>query len=223
MQKYFKAFVPVCCLVLLIISCKKADYLTDSGIHEAVTPLSTYDYLSAHSWHYFDTTIAIIDHYGLKDEVNQTNTFFAFTDYSIATYMAQRRADKQLADPNAEYTLDSLYKYLTADSVRQYMFTQSLRMADMPINEVSPQTSMANTTMGVFRELQQANEYTQRTTAPTYILYLVKVRGDIDIPGVVYPTAEADTRVRCQTTGILTSDGAKVLHVLTNLHQFARF
>lgn len=222
MRKYFKAIVPVFCL-LLAISCKKNDYLTDSGIHEAITPLSTYDYLAAHSWHYFDTTIAIIDHYGLKDEVNQTNTFFAFTDYSVAAYLTNRRSDMQAINPNADYTLDSLYKYMTADSVRQYMFSESLRMADMPVNEVNPQTSLANITMGVYRELQVANEYTQRTSAPTYLLYLVRVRGDIDVPGVIYPVAEADSRVRCQTTGILTSNGTKVLHVLINQHQFTRF
>jgi hypothetical protein len=210
-------------MVLLVISCKKKDYLTDSGIHEDVTPLSTYDYLAAHSWHFFDTTIAIIDHFGLKDEVNQANTFFAFTDYSVATFLNARRTEKQLVNPNADYTLDSLYKYISADSIRQSMYSKSLRMADMPLNEVSQQTSEANTTMGIFRELQTANEYTQRTNAPTYLLYLVKIRGDIDVPGVVYPTAEVDTRVRCQTTGILTSNGAKVLHVLNNLHQFVRF
>lgn len=222
MTKYIKAIMPVACL-MVALSCKKADYLTDSGIHEAVTPLSTYDYLAAHSWHFFDTTIAIIDHFGLKNEVNETNTFFAFTDYSINVFMTARAAEKQQTDPNAVYTLDSLYKYISVDSIRQYLFNQEIRLGDLPINEVSPQTSVANTTMGAFREQQTAPEFTQRTQAPTYLLYLVKVRGTIDIPGVVYPVAEADTRVRCQTTGILTSNGQKVLHVLNNQHHFVRF
>jgi hypothetical protein len=222
MTKYIKAIVPLACFVLAF-SCRKADYLTDSGIHEAITPLSTYDYLAAHSWHFFDTTIAVIDHFGMKDEVNQANTFFAFTDYAIFNYMDARAREKQQTDPTAVYTLDSLYKYITADSIRQYMFSGSIRLGDLPVNEVSPQTSVANTTMGAYRELQTITEFTQRTQAPTYLLFLIKVRGDIDLPGVVYPSAEVDTRVRCQTTGILTSNGEKVLHVLNNQHQFVRF
>lgn len=223
MIKICKAVVIVVCALAMMISCKKADYLTDSGVHEAVTPLSAYDYMAQHSWHYFDTTIMIIDHYNLKDEVNQTNTFFAFTDYSIAAFLNARRSEKQQLDPNADYSLDSLYKYISADSIRQYLFTEEIRMGEMPVNETKPYTSLGNTSMGVFRELQVANEYTVRTNAPTYLLYLVKVRGDLDLPGVLYPPAEIDIRVRCQTTGILTSNGTKTMHVLNNQHAFVRF
>jgi hypothetical protein len=223
MIKICKSVFILLCVLALWVSCKKGDYLTDSGIHEAITPLSTYDYLQQHSWHFFDTTILVIDHYNLKDEVNQVPTFFAFTDYSIAAFMADRRNEKQQVSATADYTLDSLYKYMTVDSIRQYFFDQEIRMGDMPVNEVKAYTSESNTTMGVFRELQVANDYTVRTNAPTYLLYLVKVRGVMDVPGVIYPPTEVDTRVRCQTTGILTSNGAKTLHVLNNQHRFVRF
>lgn len=222
MQNIRIAVVPVFCL-LLAVGCKKADYLTDTGIHEAITPLSNYDYLQQHSWRFFDTTIAIIDHYNLKDEVNNTPTFFAFTDYSIAAFLTARRTEKQQINANADYTLDSLYKYITVDSVRQYLFSEEIRMGDMPVNEAKQYTSEANTNMAVYRELQVANEFTVRTNSPTYLLYLVKVRGDLDIPGVIPPLNETDIRVRCQTTGILTSNGSTVLHVLNNQHAFVRF
>lgn len=223
MIKICKSVFILLCVLAFWVSCKKADYLTDSGIHEAITPLSTYDYLQQHSWHFFDTTILIIDHYNLKDEVNQVPTFFAFTDYSIAAFMTDRRIEKQQVSATADYTLDSLYKYMTVDSIRQYFFDQEIRMGDLPINEVKAYTSEGNTTMAMFRELQVANDYTVRTNAPTYLLYLVKVRGAMDVPGVVSPPNEVDTRVRCQTTGILTSNGAKTLHVLNNQHRFVRF
>src|SRR5688572_6975352 len=216
MIKICKSVFILLCLLALWVSCKKADYLTDSGIHEAITPLSNYDYLQQHSWHFFDTTILIIDHYNLKEEMNQVPTFFAFTDYSIAAFMNDRRLEKQAVSATADYTLDSLYKYITVDSVRQYFFDQEIRIGDQPDNEVKTYTSTVNTSKVVFKELQVANDYTVRTQAPTYLMYLVKVRGVVDVPEVVYPSTEVDTRVRCQTTAILTSNGAKTLHVMNN-------
>ena len=49
-------------------SCKKSEYLTDGGLSEAKTPLTTYDYLKQHKYHLFDTLIMVIDHYNMKEE-----------------------------------------------------------------------------------------------------------------------------------------------------------
>jgi hypothetical protein len=211
------------CSLLLIVSCKKADYLTDEGIHNPKTPLSTYDYLKAHPWKLFDTLIMVIDKYNLKEQVNESNTFFAATNYSINKFLADRRAEKQLVSAAADYTLDSLYKYITVDSVKQYMFGERIELAAMPENETKVFQSAAGIATGVYKELQQANAYTERTNAPTHLLYLVKIRGALDIPGTTPPVNENDIRVLCQTTGILTSNGETVLHVLNNTHSFIRF
>jgi hypothetical protein len=223
MKQYYKFILPILCVFILAVSCKKADYLTDSGVHDAKTPLSTYDYMKQHPWKLFDTLITIIDQYNLRDEVNNANTFFAPTDYAIKSYMDARLAERQATNAAAEYTMDSLYKYITADSVRQYMFSEKIVLQDLPENETRAFASLGKTSMGAYKELQTANDYTQYTNAPTYFLYLVKIRGELDIPGSVPPQNEEDIKVRCQTTGIQTSNGAKTLHVLNNQHTFVRF
>lgn len=206
-------------------SCKKAAYLTDGGVHNAITPLSTYDYLKQHPWKLFDTLVMVIDHYGLKDKVNAANTFFAPTNYSIGRYMTARLIEKQAVNPAAAYTIDSLFKDLKADSILQYVFSDKITLAEaqeLQPKLYSPQTS-ADLRMGVMKELQTSTLYTERSNAATYLLYFVKVRGDVDIPGVIPPANESDIRVVCQTTGILPENGQRVLHVLSNLHVFARF
>jgi hypothetical protein len=223
MKRYSRLILPFIGAIVLAVSCKKADYLTDSGVHDAKTPLSTYDYLKQHPWNLFDTLVMVIDKYNLKDEVNGANTFFAPTNYSINKYMNDRRAERQATNAAAGYTLDSLYKYITADSVRQYMFSEKIALKELPEQQTQSYSSLGKTSMGVFKELQTANIYTDRTNAPTFLLYLVKVRGSLDEPGTVPPANEIDIRVICQTTGIQTSNGAKTLHVLSNTHSFVRF
>lgn len=219
--------IHTCLFLLLTIaaSCKKAAYLTDGGVHDPRTPLSTYDYLAQHPWKIFDTLVIVLDHYGLKDKVNTANTFFAPTDYSIARYMTARLAEKQAVNAAAVYTLDSLYKDIRADSLQQYLFTDKILLAEAQELQPRLHTSQTETgiKMGVMKEGQTGGVYTERSNAPTYLLYLVKVRGDIDVPGQVPPANESDIRVLCQTTGILPQNGQKVLHVLSNLHTFSRF
>src|SRR5687768_195256 len=119
MKIYFKIIPVIACFTLLAVSCKKKDYLTDSGVHSVSTPLNNYDYLKQNSWKLFDTLLMVVDRFNLKEEVNNANTFFAPTNYSINRFMLARLAEKQATSSKAAYTLDSLYKYITADSIRQ--------------------------------------------------------------------------------------------------------
>ena len=208
---------------VLAASCKKNDYLTDTGVHNEVTPLSNYDYLKQNSWKLFDTLLLVIDKFNLEEEVNETKTFFAPTNYSIAAFMTARLNERLATSSSATYPLDTMYKYISADSIRQYMFSDKITLDDIDEDETKLYQNRANVSMGVFKELQRANQYTQYTNNPTYLLYLVKVRGGLDVPGVTPPTGQEDIRVRSQTTGIQTSNGATILHVLNNQHQFVRF
>lgn len=207
-------------LLLLMSSCKKSEYLIDEGVHEAATSLTTYDYLKAHSWKSFDSLIAIIDHFGLKDEVNNAKTFFAPTDYSINRFFELKKASR---DENNPYTMDTLYKEISADSIRQYLFTQKLTLG--AALEVAPPIQSLGKTSAVITKIRQtAYDYTQWSSNPVYLLYYTKVRGTLDDPnGNVDPNdPNRDTRVSCQTTGIETSSGT-TLHVLSNTHVFVRF
>lgn len=210
--------------LLAIISCKKKDYLTDTGIHNPVTPLNNTDYLATNQFKQFDTLLQIINRFdGLKDEVNKAGTFFAPTDYSILLSINNRLRVKQQTDAFATYTLDSLIKNITIDSIRQYLFSETITLDNAPEGQAKAYTSKGGTSQAVLKVLQTGAPYTDRTTAPTYLLFFVKVRGALDIPGVVPPPNENDLNVLCQTTGIKTSNGATTLHVLTNTHVFSSY
>lgn len=223
-KKLLCLFLPVVSLFLLVSSCKKDDYLNDTGVHEAITPLNNYDYLAINQLHQFDTLLLIINRFdGLKDMVNKAATFFAPTDYSILATINRRLIDKQQINPAATYTLDSLVNAISIDSLRQYMFSETITLDNAPEFRAQPYASMGRTAQGVIKVLQLAAPYTDRTSAPTYLLYFVKVRGALDVPGVTPPLNENDISVLCQTTGIKTSNGATTLHVLNNNHFFSTF
>ena len=221
MNKSLIFFLSAVTLMAAISSCKKSSYLTDEGVHDAKTPLSTYDYLKAHSWRSFDTLLMLVDRFQLKDEMNQAPTVFAVTNASISNYMNRRLAEKRFFNENAKYNIDSLYSDLKADSIRQYFFDEEVTL-DKATEEPQPLVSMVNTKFGYFKQLQTSNTYTQYTSGQTFLLYLIKARGDLDVPGTTPPLNEIDVSVLCQTTGIRPSSGG-VLHVLANQHTFARF
>jgi hypothetical protein len=210
---------------LAFTSCKKAGYLTDEGVHNPQTPLTTYEYLKQHSWHSFDTFILVIDHYNMKDELNNAATAFAVTDYSVKKFMDLKQAALKQINENLKYTIDSLYKDVPADSVRQYLFDSKITLADAKLDpEVDLIKSRGKTQCAFSKVLLTTSpeNYLQFTTTPTYSLYYTSVRGTLDVPGVVSPPGEIDIKVQCQTTGIQTASGT-TLHVLTNQHTFVRF
>jgi hypothetical protein len=215
----------VCGLILIASSCQKKDYLIDEGIHNPKSSLDTYEYLKQHSWKMFDTLIILVDHFNLKEEMNDAATVFAPTDYSIRRYIDIRQSALRVINESLVYNLDSLKKDMKADSVRQYFFGKKITLAEAKINpEVDLVTSHANTSCAVSKELLTTSpqNFVQFSSTPTYALLLTFVRGALDIPGVVPPLNENDINVRCQTTGIEPASGG-ILHVLNNQHTFSRF
>ena len=203
--------------------CKKAGYLSGGSLHVAVTPLNNIDYLKANSFKLFDTATMIMEKMDMVNEVNSAKTFFAFTDYSIVNLITQRLTAKRLVNPLATYTLDSLIRDINADSIRQYMFNETIELASTAEVKATPYTSLGKTTMGALKQLQTGAPYTNMTKAPTYLLFFIKGRGAVDEPGVAAPPNESDITALCQTTGIKTSNGTTTLHVLANTHTFVRF
>ena len=75
---HIRTFFAACWCLLAFASCKKNGYLTDTGIHDPVTPLSNYDYLAQNQFKQFDTLLQIVDRFpGLKDQMNKAGTFGA--------------------------------------------------------------------------------------------------------------------------------------------------
>ncbi|MRX77932.1 hypothetical protein GJU39_17775 [Pedobacter petrophilus] len=203
-------------------SCKKSEYLTDGGLSEAKTPLTTYDYLKQHKYHLFDTLIMVIDHYNMKNEVNGAATFFAPTNYSINNYIRVKRDSVRKIDENNKYTLEDMYKNITADSLRLYISKSRIELTSAPLQPLIV-ANAANTQTAIQRVLQPKPAESW-SSAPIYYLFYIKVRGGLDPPNATPEPNDPniDLRAQCQTTGIEPSSGG-MLHVLNNNHIFIRF
>lgn len=218
-----RGFILFCFGMLLIgTGCKKS-YLSGGSLHNPVTPLNNVDYMKSNAFNLFDTVALILQRFELVNEVNNAKTFFAFTDYSVVNLINTKLTARQQVNSLATYTLDSLLKEITADSIRQYMFNENIELGSASEIKATPYTSKGKTTMAALKQLQTGAPYTNLTKAPTYLLFFIKVRGALDEPGVIPPVNENDLSVLCQTTGIKTSNGATTMHVLSNNHTFVRF
>jgi hypothetical protein len=200
-------------LITCLISCKKDDYLTDGGVANEVSPLSTYDYLKNHTYHYFDTTILIIDHFNLKDSVNKAGTFFAFTDFSIPNLMASLQVT----------TLAELYTKVSSKLVTQYMFgDNSITLANATTAAVQKVNWAGDAgALSAVKKIENTYGVYLVNSAPVfsyYTLQYVKINGVLDGSPNMPPGDAADVAIPCQTTGIKTSSGT-TLHVLVNTAQ----
>jgi hypothetical protein len=205
-----------------IASCKKSSYLTDGGLSDPKSPLSTYDYLKQHPYKLFDTLIMVIDHYQMKDEVNAAQTFFAPTNYSINRYIRLKRDSVRRIDEQKNYTLTNMYNDLSADSLRMYCIKSRVELMKAPLSATLTSNN-ANTQVATQR-IQQARPGESWSSAPIYYLYFIKVVNGLDPAGTTLPENDPnrDLSSYCQTTGIEPSSGG-MLHVLNNQHTFVRF
>ena len=208
------------------------DYLDDGGTHSAESNTTPYEYLSSH------TLIQIIDHYGLEEEMNRAATVFACSDFSVKALL-KKRSD-QLADEHGDegwaYTLDSLYRDFTADSIRIYFFQDKIELATAPkIPTEFLNYSGDGSGYAVYQqESTNESDWTVPGTSVTVVtkpsfLYLRKIIGDeIDPIGKEFDSTaeqlkEQDISVKCQTTGIICTKTGTILHVLDNSHVFSAF
>ncbi|MDR2130139.1 MAG: hypothetical protein LBP56_03050 [Odoribacteraceae bacterium] len=210
------------------------DYLEDGGVHDPRVDKTPYDYLATHPYHMFDSIIEIIDHFGLKEEMNQAATVIIPTDFSVKALLAQRTAylSKLLGDEGVVFSMDSIKQHMTADSVRIYFFQDKIELATAP---TTPTEFLSYSGDGsgyaVYRaestsssDWKTPGDEITLVTKP-YFLYMRKVIGqDIDLLGSTdIPVEEQDITVKCQTTGIICTPTGSVLHVLENSHVFSAF
>lgn len=214
-MKNINNFLLIVAMVFIIAafstSCKK-DYLTDGGTSSPNTSLSTYDYLKANKYHYFDTTLLLIDHFNLKDSVNKAGTFFAFTDFSIQRFMTGF----------GYASLDSLYAHTTSKLITQYMFSDSsITLNNATLIPVIHANWAGDTAMCAIDKVQGNYGINLVNTSPSfnyYTLQYIKINGVLDGSPNAPANDPVDVRIPCQTTGIKTSTGT-TLHVLANILQ----
>lgn len=101
--------------VLMLASCG-SDYLNDGGVHSNHTKHKVYDYLKGNATHMFDSTCLIIEKLGLIDEVNNCGTFFAYSDFSIRTFLKTRTTYLRNRVDSVQQHCDSIYTFTYVDS-----------------------------------------------------------------------------------------------------------
>ena len=209
MKVVVKNIIPVAIvLIVMSASCKKAAYLTDGGVSNAKSSLSTYDYLKGHQYHYFDTVILMIDHFGLKDSVNKAGTFFAFTDFAVNSLMKNLGVS----------SLDGLYAKVSSKLLTQYMFTDKLTLDKAGTVAVQVQNWAGSAAPAAYGKNQFAYTVYLTNSSPVFTYYTltyVKINGVLDGSNNAPPSDPPDLVISCQTTGIQTSTGT-TLHVLIN-------
>lgn len=215
MKKISKYIVPAAILVMMLtglFSCKKEAYLTDGGLSNAKSSLSTYDYLKGNKYHYFDTVILLIDHFNLKDSVNKAGTFFAFTDFSVQSLMTTLGVT----------SLDDLYANVTSALLTQYMFSDSsLTLANASTTPKQVANWSGSAALSAIDKIQLSYQVYLTNSAPIfdyYTLQYVQINGVLDNSSGAPAGDPADTYISCQTTGIQTATGT-TLHVLINTAQ----
>ena len=201
-----KCFLTVALVLSLAMACKKDKYIKDTGLHETTTPLSTYDYLK--SGNQFDTLVNLINHFNLQDSVNKSATFFAFTDYAIATFMS----NAGIAN------IDALYDSVSSKFITQYMFGAKIGQPDLSLIPISyPNWGGAATVSQLYKTENQQYVYLT-SSAPAFQYYITQYKsiiGKLDTNPNRPPNDPTDVIVPIQTTGLQTATGT-LLNVFVN-------
>ncbi|MDR2275204.1 MAG: hypothetical protein LBF27_30110 [Sphingobacterium sp.] len=216
--------------VSLLFSCKK-DGVIDGGLSDPRVNMTTYDFLKSHPRHLFDTTLMIIDKAGLKDKVNNAGTFFVPTNYSIRLFLLAKQNELRKTDEQINFDLDSLFKYyspkMLRDSMSVYLFNDRIVRDNLTETGTIFQTQEPTSKLLVTLEKSTSGDYTEDgiISQGPKLLYLTKIYGERDVirdGSLSDPSGQAslnDTKVLCQTSGIITTTG--IVHVLNNKHFWA--
>lgn len=197
-------------LVIIGMASCTSSYLDEGGLANANTPQTTYDYLATNRYQMFDTLIQIIDTLDLKEQINNAETFFAPSDNSIGNYLLAMTDTliNQTEVADTTYTLANLFEDATKEMILKYAVDEEITLANESVNGTD-YVSLAGTEVTATRTLATDDEYYVNSDNPVYLLYFTQ-KGMAD--------------ERCQTSGILTQNGAgTILHVLNNEHVFVFF
>lgn len=221
MKKYILSVI-LCTITL--VSCVDDDYKLDGGISQQYVNMSTYDYLKSHPYHYFDTLVMSIDKTGLKEAIDGEVTLFATSHFSFRKYIdiQTTRGRDKYGDQTYRYTFDSIPDDVLRDSLSMYIFEGKMtREYIMAEGELDGQqgivaTNIIGTNLRI--SLQPQDDYKDQLKEKPRYVYLTYKRGKNwdkwDDNNVA--AAEIDTRVRIQTSNLISTTG--VIHVMENSH-----
>ena len=221
-----KQFYLIAWLALIttgVISCKKTDYIKGGTVMNPKVNVTTYDYLASNALAQFDTVLLLVDKAGLKDLINQPGaTFFAPNDNAVFNYLNARTIQAQKVNPNAKYTLDSLFKYdldRIKDSMKMYIINKPLTYGQLTDKGAKYPTALSGDSVVVSFEYTTdgTQGYNPVVSSVPQRIFFTQLWHSLpepfeagDIPNTI------GVRTRCITSGIETTNG--ILHVLESSH-----
>lgn len=238
-QTLKKLFIPLLVAMFAAGACTK-NSIVGGDTHNPHVGVSTYDFIKSNPRGLFDTVLQIIDSAGLKDILNATDiTFFCPTDYSIKSFLDQKRAQQHAIDERLDYNLDSLFKYHTRDMLRDsmgmYIFARELTRDNLTAEgdyyeslcpNTDPATNVDHPYIERYLSLEEVENYTVPglvSTKPKCIFYtkIIGMKDNADGKDPSGASNRQDVKVIVQTSGLLSTNG--VIHVLDNSHTWLFF
>lgn len=218
MVKSIGLYVTLFFLILFFTGCKK-DYKNDGGKSDAHVNMTTFEFLQSRPQ--FSSLVRLIERAGMIDAVNGNTTFFATTNYGVDEYMRVMKDVRvaELHDENIEYNLDSI-PLSRLDSLKTYIFEGRLNREQLNVKGEYYLSQFGAIPNVRFRlHLDRVYQYTNYVDYVDYVVFS-KVIGTLDAdepdPKAI-PDEEVDKVVRCQTSGIITTNG--IVHVLDGYHR----
>lgn len=225
-----KRILYILAIVLGVSACTNDDYLHDGGKANPYVNMTTYDFLKSRDL--FDTLVMAIDRTGLRDMVNGATTLYATTNFTFSNYIAKevefRKKLYDAGDPRINFTFDSIPTQLLEDSLKMYLFDRLLPR-DSLVEKGKVYESMAGKEIKLSKEpksdyqgddaVSNGGSSDELVEKPEYLFFINKVGVRFDAYEDLDKSlgaAETDTRIRCQTSGIITTNG--IVHVLDNSH-----
>lgn len=212
-----KHFIYLCIIALGMSACNNDDYLKDGGVADPHVNKTTYDYLASNPL--FSMFVKAVDKAGLKEVVNGNVTLYVPTDYCFESYFVKKR--KELQDQgamNPGFGLDDIPVQILKDSLKMYVFNGTLNRDNL-IKEGKVAASLLGMEIKLSKE--PVDQYTDiLTDKPEYLFYIGKVGQEFDsfddYTDNNVADDEKDSRVRVQTSGLISTTGT--IHILDNAH-----
>lgn len=122
---------------LLMFACKKDEYYFDGGKSNPVFNGTTLQYLKSNP-RSFDTIVKIIEIAGMEREFNEdTLTFFAPQDYSVATLITQVNKTLFFYGKDTVESLDEIDAAIWRKYLSNYLFKGANKVKDYPQLDIS--------------------------------------------------------------------------------------
>lgn len=205
-------------IILLVAFAACDDGITDGGVQDPKVNMTTLEFLQLNAK--FDTVLILFDRAGILNELGKPKTTACVpTDYSINRFVIQIQTQKRKEnnDENLKYTFTDLMNDFEQykDSMKMYI----IKDETIGRGELESKPYLTKCLLGTDMQLSLKESPLYNEWLPNIgvkLLHYKWVKNGLDPENVETPLPDRDIENICQTSGIITTNGA--LHVLEDTH-----